>query len=104
MLFRSDLIEEIDGIVNIIMDVVMTTKSSVRISGEDKPTQIVKAKFLKLNKENMDYVLYCLQHNTTVIKNMVLYIQTALYNAPNTESLYYRNMVNHDMYGTRDGP
>ena len=33
------------------MDVVCTTKSSVRISGDDKPAEVVRSRFLKLNSE-----------------------------------------------------
>ena len=83
----------------IICDVVCIKRKSVRIGGEDYPYEVVKSKFLKLNHSHLEYVMYCIQHATTKIGNIKAYMITALYNAPNTMNHYYRQMVQHDMYG-----
>lgn len=36
-------------ILELMVDTVCTTKSTVRISGDDKPTEVVKSQFLKLD-------------------------------------------------------
>ena len=74
-------------------------RETVRINGTDYPYQVVKGKFLKLNMSHIQYVIDCMQNNTTKIGNMRSYLLTALFNAPNTMSNYYRSEVAYDMYG-----
>uniref|UniRef100_UPI0040571F33 DUF6017 domain-containing protein n=1 Tax=Agathobacter sp. TaxID=2021311 RepID=UPI0040571F33 len=88
-----------EELFQIICDVVCVQRKSVRIGGEDYPYEVVKSKFLKLNHSHLEYVMYCIQHATTKIGNIKAYMITALYNAPNTINHYYRQMVQHDMYG-----
>ena len=79
------------------VDVVCTTKSSVRISGDDKPAEVVRSQFLKLNSEHIRVVMGGLKENTTRIRNMRQYLLATLYNAPLTIGNYYRSLVSHDM-------
>ena len=79
------------------VDVVCTTKSSVRISGDDKPAEVVRSQFLKLNSEHIRFVVGGLKENTTRIRNMRQYLLATLYNAPLTIGNYYRSLVSHDM-------
>ena len=88
-----------EELFQLICDVVCVKRKSVRIGGEDYPYEVVKSKFLKLNHSHLDYVMYCIQHATTKIGNIKAYMITALYNAPNTINHYYRQLVQHDMYG-----
>ncbi len=91
--------EMYDELYNIICDVVCVPRKSVRIAGEDYPYSLVKSRFLKLNSSHLEYVMSCMQKNTTKVANINAYLITALYNAPNTISNYYSAEVNHDMYG-----
>ena len=52
-----------------------------------------------LNYSHIEYVLFCLNRNTTKVGNIKAYLLTALYNAPATINSYYQAEVNHDMYG-----
>ena len=88
-----------DELYNIICDVVCVPRTTIRIGGEDYPYQLVKSKFLKLNASHLEYVIGCMQNNTTKVNNIKNYLITALYNAPNTIDHYYTAEVNHDMYG-----
>ena len=72
----------------------------IRIGGEEKPSQIVKSRFMKLDGEHIRYVLNCFAENTTKVRNIKQYLLAALYNAPMTIGSYYTALVNHDMYGT----
>lgn len=83
----------------IICDVVCVPKKSVRIGGENYPYNLVKSKFLKLNSSHLQYVIGCMQRNTTKVSNIRAYLITALYNAPNTMGHYYSAEVSHDLYG-----
>ena len=92
--YEQDTLEEI---LELLVDVVCTTKSSVRISGDDKPAEVVRSRFLKLNSAHIRFVVGGLKENTTRIRNMRQYLLATLYNAPLTIGNYYRSLVSHDM-------
>lgn len=94
--------EKVDELVEIMLDVVCSTKSTTRVNGEEIPTGTVKSRFLKLNHEHIEYVLTALENNTSDVRNIRAYLITALYNAPITMDSYYTALVNHDMYGKPD--
>ena len=89
--------EMIDGILELILDVLCSKRKMIRIAGDDKPVNVVKGRFMKLTIEHIRYVMTCLQENTTKIRSIKQYILAALYNAPSTIDGYYRAEVNHDM-------
>ena len=89
--------ELIDGYVELMVDVCCSKRSSIRISGEEISTAVVKSRFLKLNKEHIGYVMDSMRQNTTRITNIRAYMLSALYNAPLTISQYYTSLVSHDM-------
>lgn len=93
---ERDMYEEL---YQLICDVVCVPRKTIRIAGEDYPYNLVKSKFLKLNSSHLQYVIGCMERNTTKVSNIKAYLITALYNAPNTISHYYTAEVNHDMYG-----
>ena len=89
--------ELIDGYVELMVDVCCSKRSSIRISGEEISTAVVKSRFLKLNKEHISYVMDSMRQNTTRIVNIRAYMLSALYNAPVTINQYYTSLVSHDM-------
>ena len=91
--------DDLDEIVEIMVDTVCANKPYIRVSGEDKPAEVVRSRFLKLNSEHIQFVLECMSENTTKIRNIRQYLLAALYNAPVTISNYYTSLVNHDLYG-----
>lgn len=99
LLLRENPYEDelIDGYVELMVDVCCSSRPSIRISGEEIPTAVVKSRFLKLDKEHISYVMDCMRQNTTRIVNIRAYMLSALYNAPLTISQYYTSLVSHDM-------
>lgn len=91
--------EKVDELVAIMLDVVCSTKDTVRVNGEDIPHEIVKSRFLKINSAHTEYILDAIKKNTSEVRNIRAYLITALYNAPTTIDGYYTALVNHDMYG-----
>ena len=69
---------------------------SDKYPGEDTE-EIVRNRFLKLGYEHIEYVLDCLDANTTRVRNIKKYLLAALFNAPSTMKGYYQAEVNHDM-------
>src|SRR5574344_1121289 len=92
--YDKDTLEEI---LELIVDTVCTTKETVRISGDDKPADVVKSQFLKLDIEHIRFVMDALRENTTKVRNIRQYLLATLYNAPLNISNHFRSLVNHDM-------
>lgn len=69
---------------------------TIRIAGDDKPLEVVKSRFMKLDYSHISYVLSCLKENSTQVRNIKQYLLAALYNAPLTISNYYQAMYNND--------
>jgi len=91
--------EYYEELYQLICEVVCVPRKTIRIAGEDYPYALVKSKFLKLNSSHLQYVIGCMERNTTKVSNIKAYLITALYNAPNTMNHYYNAEVNHDLYG-----
>ena len=92
--------EDVDELVELMIEVMMMPEDSmIRIAGTEKPVALVKSRFMKLNYSHIEYVLFCLNRNTTKVGNIKAYLLTALYNAPATINSYYQAEVNHNMYG-----
>ena len=95
--------EQLDGITEIILDTVCTSRKTVRISSDDFPAEVVKSRFLKLNASHIQYVMSCMKENTTRIRNIKKYLLAALYNATFTMGSYYSALVQHDMAADGQG-
>ena len=92
--------EEVDELVELMVEVmVMPDNSTVRIGGVDKPVVIVKNRFMKVEHGHIEYVVGCLEKNTSKVGNIRAYLLTTLYNSTMAIENYYRAEVNHGMYG-----
>ena len=89
--------ELIDGYVELIVEVCCSQRENIRVNQEDMPTELVRSRLLKLDKEHISYVMDCLSRNTTLVGNIKAYTLSALYNAPITISQHYTSLVSHDM-------
>ena len=92
--------QRMDETVELMLEVVLSKRSYIRIAGDDFPREVVRSRFLKINSSHVEYVFDCIDNNTTKVGNIKAYLLTALYNAPATMDSYYRAEVNHDLYGT----
>ena len=90
----EDMLREI---LELLVDMVCSRRKLIRIAGDDKPAEVVKARLLKLDGDHLRFVLMCLKENTTLVRNMRQYLLAALYNAPLTMSNYYSARVQHDL-------
>ena len=89
--------EQLEEILEILVETVCTTRQTVRVAGNNFPTEVVKGRLMKLTAEHIRFVLGCLSRNTTKIRNIRQYLLTTLYNAPTTIDNYYAAMVSHDL-------
>ena len=84
-------------IMNLLVDTCATNRKTLRIAGDDKPAEVVRSRFMKLNADHIRFVLKCLAENSSPIRNMKQYLLASLYNAPTTMQLFYQNQTNHDL-------
>ena len=89
--------DRLNEIVDLILETVCTARKQIRIAGDDYPAELVKAKFMKLNSSHIEFVLDCMQENTTKIRNIKQYLKAVLFNAPSTIDSYYTALVAHDI-------
>ncbi|AVM69202.1 helix-turn-helix domain-containing protein [Lachnospiraceae bacterium oral taxon 500] len=94
--------DRIDEILDLILETVCSKRKKILIAGDEYPAELVKAKFMKLNSSHIEFVLDCMQENTTKVRNIKQYLKAVLFNAPSTIGNYYTALVNHDMYGGND--
>ena len=88
-------------IVNLLVDTCATNRKLLHIAGDDKPAEVVRSRFMKLNADHICFVLKCLAENSNPIRNMKQYLLASLYNAPTTMQLSYQNQTNHDLANRR---
>lgn len=101
--FQSDRqcqLGDIDELVELMVEVMLLPDASIlRIAGTIKPASIVKNRFMQITNGHIQYVLECMQKNTTKVGNIKAYLLTTLYNSTLTIGNYYQAEVNYDMYG-----
>ena len=90
----SELVEEI---YELILETVIGKNESMVIARSEYQMEFVRSRFLKLNSLHIEYVIGCMQTNTTKVKNIKKYLLATLFNASTTMSGYYQVEVNHDM-------
>ena len=79
-------------IVNLLVDTCATNRKLLHIAGDDKPAEVVRSRFMKLNADHIRFVLKCLAENSSPIRNMKQYLLASLYNAPTTMQFSYYNV------------
>lgn len=89
----------LDELVELMLDTVCSTKSTIRVAGEELPAEVVRSRLLKLTDAHLLYVLDRINENTTEVRHVKPYLLTALYNAPLTMDNHYALMVGHDLSG-----
>ena len=89
--------EALNEMLNLVVDTVCSKRKTIRIASDDKPLEVVKSVFMKLDREHISLVLSNMKDNTTLIRNMKQYLLAALYNAPLTINNYYSSLVQHHM-------
>lgn len=87
----------LNTILDLVVETVCTRRKMIRIASDDKPAEIVKSRFMKLESEHICFVVDCFKENKTDVRNVKQYLLAAIYNAPLTIDPYYTAKVNHDM-------
>ena len=115
MIFRTGLMEQIgfealcedkpekEAVISEIMEtmveMMLCNNPTQRISGNDFSSELVRQRIMKTYRKHIEYMLECLDKNTTKIANIKGYLKTTIFNAQTTIDSYYRAIANYDDYG-----
>ena len=86
----------IDIVFDILYDTLNSTKPTIRISGEEKPTMIVISKLMKLQPDDLVYSIDKYHEQTERIKNVKAYLLTVLYGSREQQHLDIMNLGHHN--------
>lgn len=89
----------IDEIVGLIVEVLCSNRETITIASDTHPIEQVKKRFESIDSGHIEYILECLDKNTTDIRNIKQYLLSVIFNAPQTMDNYYTAAVKHDLYG-----
>ena len=89
----------IDEIVGLIVEVLCSNRETITIASDTHPIEQVKKRFKSIDSGHIEYILECLDKNTTDIRNIKQYLLSVIFNAPQTMDNYYTAAVKHDLYG-----
>ena len=83
----------LNSILDLIVETVCTRRKLIRIASDDKPAEIVKSRFMKLESDHICFVIDCFKENKTDVRNVKQYLLAAIYNAPLTIDPFYTAKV-----------
>lgn len=85
--------EELVELVEVAVEILASTADTIRVNREDKPAELVKEQYRRLNMFHIRYVLSCMQETESKARNIRAVMVTALYNSVHTINSYYGNLV-----------
>lgn len=84
-----------DELLELMLDILCTTKTHIKIGTKDVPVEAVKNRFMKLNIFHIAYVIDSIKYNTTKIHNIKAYLLTSLYRSLDTLDMKIQNRIAH---------
>lgn len=91
--YNRDMLDEI---VELMTEVLCSTRERIMVSGEELPAQYVKDRLRKLNCHHIEFVFESLRKKRTEVHNVKKYMLATLFNAPITIDHYYDALVRHE--------
>ena len=76
--------EDVKSMVELITNILCSTRPTLHIGGTELSAQQVKDRFSRLRYHHLSYVFDCLRRNTIPIHNIRAYLLAALYNVADT--------------------
>ena len=89
--------DRLDEIVEIIVEVLCSSKEYIAIGADEYPAELVKERFSRLNSLHIEYAFDSLNNNSSGIRNIKGYLLAILFNAPVTLTHYYDAKARHDL-------
>lgn len=83
---------DLEAVLDILHEVLNSTKPTIRINGEQKPQAVVSGKLMKLTSYDIEYAIDQFHKQTGEIKNTRAYLLTILYHAREQSYLDLMNL------------
>ena len=96
--------KDIETVFDVLYENLNTTKKTIRVNSQEKPTEVVISKLMKLTCLEIFYAIDQYKKQTNIIDNPKSYLLTLLYNAETQQNLEIINRVNHDMVQVQQNP
>lgn len=87
---------DIDIVFNLLYDTLNTTRPTIRVGGEDKPTMVVIGRLTKLQPDDLLFAIDNYHEQTDRIKNVRGYLLTLLYHARDQSYLDLMNLGHYN--------
>lgn len=87
---------DIDIVISVLYDTLNSTKSTIRVGGENKLVKVVLNKLEKLHPGDLIYAIDKYHGQTNRIKNVKGYLLTLLYNGRDQHHLDLSNLGHHN--------
>ena len=97
--YNSANMKLVDTIIELMTEVATSSKKAFVISGSTIPKAMITSRFEKYDMNTIQYVVSCMNENSSDVRNIKSYLLATLYNAPLMMYTYYQQQVNHDLYG-----
>lgn len=88
--------ETTDAVFNVLYDALNTTKPALKAAGQDRPVMVVIGKLMKLDYNDIIFVIEQYHKQTDRITNASAYILTQLYSAKEQNHLDLMNLGHHN--------
>lgn len=90
-----DDMNRVDEIIETMVEMMLCTNQTQLISGNEYSSELVKQRIMKIYRSHIEYMLECLDKNTTKITNIKGYLKATIFNAQTTMDSYYQAEFNH---------
>lgn len=88
--------EDVETVIQILLDALNTTKPTIRIDREEKPSMVVISKLLKLDMNDIIFAINQYHQQRDRIQNVNAYLLTILYHAKEQNYLDLMNLGHHN--------
>lgn len=86
----------LEFILQVLTEVMISKRKEIRIASDDKPIELVKSSFMKLDMTHIKFVMDSFESVSSDVRNVKQYLLASLYNAPMTIDAHYSAMYRHD--------
>ena len=107
--FYDDLIatndkDLVDNILQVTLEMRMLaeTMDTVRVGQELYPSDLIQMKLSQLTYCHIEYITGCMKNHTDRIRNIKVYLQKSILNAPDNMDAFYDAQVRYDFYHRRE--
>lgn len=93
----------LDEIIELMVDVICSKNTYIRINKQEYPHEVVKSRFLKIDSSHIEYIYFALKENHSDVRNIRAFLITTIYRSFETSDNWFSSRVNYDMVKYKNG-